>query len=65
MTAKDQQKIIEKGFRIIRVDLFRMKIKYKNIIQPEWATLEDGFKTKKEILERMKELLTDRMTIEE
>ena len=57
MTQKDQQKVLNKGFTIIRADFFRMSIKYKNVCTSEWKTLEKGFKTKTALESKMRALL--------
>lgn len=65
MTQKDQQKVLNKGFTIIRADYFRMSIKYKNVCCHEWKTLEKGFKTKAALESKMKALLEDPTYIED
>ncbi len=61
MTAKDQIKIINAGFTIIRREgaesFSNKKIKYKSKDQREWATLEDGFTSNYKMDNRVKELL--------
>lgn len=64
MTQRDQLKVIKGGFSIIRADLFRKTIKHKSSENLEWKTLEKGFKTKKAVLDRMKELLKSQNVIE-
>lgn len=65
MTQKDQIKVINAGFTIIRADYFRMSIKFKSNLSTEWKTGEKGFKTKKELEERMKQLLEHSHFIED
>lgn len=65
MTQKDQLKVIRAGFKIIRADIFRMQIKFKDKWQPDWSILEKDFKTKKALQERMKELLNEPYVIED
>jgi hypothetical protein len=64
MTAKDQQKLMRKGFTIIRADLFRLTIKTKQS-QQDWKILEKGFTSKAAVERRMKELLKDDFIIED
>lgn len=63
MTARDQVKLIDQGFRIIRADYFRMAIKEK-YKQYYWRVLEKDFKTKTDLERRIKELLKDQKTVE-
>lgn len=65
MTQKDQNKILDVGFMIIRPDYFRLLIKYKSTYSRDWKTAEKGFKTKSAVEKRMKELLEDQYTIED
>lgn len=65
MTQKDQLKVINAGFTIIRADYFRMQIKYKNCMRTEWKALEKDFKTKIALETRMKELLEEPNIIED
>lgn len=46
MTAKDQLKVINAGFRIIRRDYVKLIIKYKSMGSPEWSNYMTGFKSK-------------------
>lgn len=66
MTQKDQLKLMAQGFRIVRIDLFRMAIKEKRHHASDgWKIIEKDFKTKKSLAERMQELLTDPLTVED
>lgn len=65
MTAQDQLKLINKGFKIIRADMFRLQIKHKGSGTHDWKTLEKGFASKAAVERRMKELLSDKMTVED
>lgn len=65
MTQKDQLKVMNAGFLIIRADMFRMQIKYKSRKKMDWSILEKDFKTKKALQERMKELLDETDIIED
>ena len=64
MTAKDQIKLIKKGFTIIRADMFRLEIKYKSDSH-SWKILEKGFTSKAAVERRMKELLENQSFIED
>ncbi|MEG0760785.1 hypothetical protein [Chryseobacterium sp.] len=64
MTAKDQIKLIKKGFKIIRADLFRLEIKIKTDSH-SWKVLEKGFSSKAAVERKMKKLLEDSLTIED
>lgn len=46
MTAKDQIKILAKGFEILRRDYGAMSIKFKCKNHPDWRTLQKGFESK-------------------
>lgn len=65
MTQSDQLKVIRKGFRIIRADMFRKVIKCKEDAGMNWKTLEKGFATKTAVQKRMDELLKNKLTIED
>lgn len=65
MTQKDQVKVINAGFTIIRADLFRLLIKFKTKYNQDWRVLEKDFKTKKAVLEKMEELLKSPIHIED
>ncbi|MCT4181618.1 hypothetical protein HZP54_16865 [Elizabethkingia anophelis] len=65
MTQSDQLKVIRKGFRIIRADMFRKVIKVKADVGMNWKTLEKGFTTKTAVQKRMDELLKNKLTIED
>ena len=64
MTAKDHIKLMNKGFTIIRADLFRLTIKYKQGLQ-DWKILEKGFTTKAAVERRIKELLENPLRVED
>lgn len=58
MDAKDQLKVINAGFTIIRTQEFpTLRIKYKNKDQTEWATLEKDFPSIRQRDIRMQALL--------
>lgn len=65
MTQTDQQKVISKGFTIIRSDMYRLAIKHKKAGAREWITLESGFTSKAAVERRMKELLLKKNIIED
>lgn len=65
MTAKDQYKLLRKGFSIIRADEQKLKIKYKSAIAPEWHYVEDACKNKTELRRRMEELLLNNLIVED
>lgn len=65
MNAKDQIKVMEAGFTIIRADLHQLIIKAKDKRNPNWVTWERGFKTKAALLRRMKTALQNDYTIED
>ncbi|WP_312078404.1 hypothetical protein [Chryseobacterium sp.] len=64
MTAKDQIKLINKGFKIIIADNFRLEIKQKSDSH-SWKVLEKGFSSKAAVERRMTELLQDQLTVED
>lgn len=58
MDAKDQLKVINAGFTIIRTQEFpTLRIKYKNKDHTEWATLEKDFPSIRQRDIRMQALL--------
>lgn len=65
MTATDQHKIINKGFKVIRREYNRMLIKIKIESSHGWSNLESGFPSKAALDRRMKEMLADPMTVED
>ena len=65
MTTADQIKVMSFGIKILRPDYFRMCIKQKTKYCLEWQTLEKDFKSKAAIDRRMKELLEDKMLIQD
>ena len=69
MNQKDQLKVINAGFTIIRKEgqtgFSELRIKHKDKWKREWATLEKGFKSAAEMERRMKELLKLSTVIED
>lgn len=58
MNAKDQLKVLQAGFTIIRADDFpTFRIKQKTKQEPEWRTLEKDFSSRTARDCRMSELL--------
>lgn len=55
--SRDVTKLLNAGFIIIRADEQRLAIKHKSKGQPEWKTLEAGFKSKAEMYRKMNVLL--------
>lgn len=56
MNTRDQLKILDAGFIIIRADESNLRIKAKTLARPEWHTYEKGFKSKAELRRRIKQL---------
>lgn len=65
MTAKDQVKVINAGFRIIRSDMHRFQIKVKDENSQNWSVLYNGMTSKAAVERKMKELLMQEKTIED
>ncbi len=65
MTSKDQTKVMNKGFTIIRADLFRLAIKFKDKNNLHWKIYECDFESKAAVERRMKELLKQSDFIED
>ncbi len=69
MNAKDQFKVINSGFTIIRREgeqtFAGKKIKFKNKDKHEWATLHKDFKSNSEMDRMMKKLLALSTIIED
>lgn len=63
--SRDITKLITEGFTIIRADNNNLKIKYKDSIRKDWATLEKDFKSKAELRRRMDTLLELNRIIED
>lgn len=57
LSSKDQIKIINAGFTIIRADYERKVIKHKTFGQLEWKDMEKGFSSRAAVIRRMNELL--------
>ena len=64
MNVKDQLKIINAGFRIIRADEDNLRIKQKDKHGWEWRTFEKGFASKAALRRRVRELLEKELIIE-
>ena len=65
MTAKDQLKVMRKGFTIIRADVHNLLIKYKDEKTLHWKTLENAFVSKAQLQRRMTWLLESSNIIED
>lgn len=72
MDAKNQQKLLDAGFTIVRaqaqqknINKWSCSIKVKTMKQREWTTLENDFESKAGMERRMKELLVDAMVVED
>lgn len=63
--TRDVQKLIAKGFSIIRADDQNLKIKHKSLVKKDWTTLEKDFKSKAELRRRMDWLLKSTNVIED
>ncbi|MGN6604539.1 MAG: hypothetical protein ACTHK8_18920 [Ginsengibacter sp.] len=67
MTAKDQAKLLDQGFIIIRQqggNLLPKKIKFKSALHREWKTMET-FVTNAAMQRYANELLKHHMTVED
>jgi len=68
MTAKDQAKLLDQGFIIIRQEgansLLPKKIKFKSALHREWKTMEK-FATNAAMQRYATELLKHHMTVED
>lgn len=67
MNAKDQKKVCESGFTIVRADERNGKpiIKYKDMEHPDWSTYKKEFKSKAERDRYMKFLLESEWYVED
>ena len=71
MNAKDQVKVLNAGFMLIRSEIpasvgsFLGKIKCKTIQRREWHTLETGFISKASMDRRIAELLKSDKVVED
>lgn len=57
MSGKDQLKVINAGFTIIRADQHNLLIKKKDKENTNWSTLVNGFVSKAALKRKMDELL--------
>jgi hypothetical protein len=66
MNKNDTQKLLRAGYRFIRSDkhILIIKIQSRGSFSHGWKTLEKGFKTIKELDQRMTELLLDDKILE-
>lgn len=66
MNKDDSQKLLDAGYTFIRTDKTMMAIKTQShtTLSHGWKVLEKGFKTIKEMEQRMAVLLKDKMTLE-
>jgi hypothetical protein len=66
MRNTDANKLLKAGFRFIRADLHSLTIKVQSRGEYShgWKNLEKGFKTKKDVIDRLNKLLEDEKTIE-
>lgn len=65
MNAKDQFKVTNFGMTIVRADLQRLRIKYKNKIHPEWTYLDDKFKSRAALMREIKRILESPVCVED
>ena len=65
MTQKDQLKVMNQGFKIIRADQHSLLIKYKAKDCLHLKVLYNGFPTKAALQRKMDELLKYDFTIED
>jgi hypothetical protein len=65
MNQKDQLKVINSGFTIIRKEEAAMKIKFKNKDNHDWKTLSNRFASKAALQRRVDELLKISTVIED
>lgn len=65
MTAKDQLKLLNAGFTIIRKNETDLCIKYKSRDAPDWRILAKGFASRAALNRRMNEFLIDEKTVED
>lgn len=71
MTAKDQLKLLAKGFTILRVSQVNKNrseswvIKYKSIERHNWSVLQKDIPSEALLNRNLKELLSDPLTVAE
>ena len=65
MTSKDQLKVINAGFTIIRADEHNLLIKMKRDTQLHWVVAMNGFRSKAALRRKMNELLQNKKYIED
>ena len=65
MNAKDQVKVLNAGFTIIRMEVSTLRIKAKTKIKRDWHTLRKDFPSEAAMKRYMKELLENRYIIED
>jgi hypothetical protein len=57
MTAQDQSKLVRAGFTIIRKDVTKLQIKYKDIEHQDWKYYETKYQSKAALDRDFKALL--------
>lgn len=65
MTQRDQKKLLEAGYTLIRRNYVKMAITQKTTHRWDWHFLEGDFKTKKALNDRADVLLIDDKFIED
>lgn len=65
MTQRDQKKLLEAGYTLIRRNYTKMAISQKTTYRWDWHFREIGFTTKKALNERADSLLMDDKFIED
>ncbi len=65
MTQRDQMKLLEAGYTLIRRNYTKMAITQKTTHRWDWHVRESGFTTKKHLNEQADSLLMDPMVIED
>ena len=64
MTEKEQLKLLNAGFIIIRKEKHAMKIKYKSSEHPEWRTNSGGYTSKAALQKGIDHLLKSPYVLE-
>jgi hypothetical protein len=65
MKAKDQLKLLRKGFKILREDKSNMGIKFKTLEFQEWRMLQKGFPSYAALRREMNRQLESDNVVEE
>lgn len=65
MSENDHQKLLDAGFVILCANKYNLTIRQKTPLNRNWRKLKMPINSKAHLARKMKELLTDKMTVED